>query len=362
MITRLRRLRLRLFLIPVVLGVALVLGMTSASAAAPRVEEFGPIPNPLGTPCEIEFDRGGALWIEQIAANSLGRFDPSTGQFTETPLPTPGAIPGGMEQGPDGGIWFPEVVGNQIVRLDPATRTMREFPLPWAGALAGKYGASASDDLTFGDDGAAYFTLIGLSAIGRLDIRTGRFSKIPISPGAVTAIIQRGPHSTIIAAETARNQMMVLDEKTQTVKEYPLPKQLAGPQGVTTGSDGAVWFTEALGQRLGRLDIDTGKISEVDLLAKRGGQPLPVSPGNPLPVPTTMKTGGDGKLYFTEGGLLFPSLGNKIGIYDIRSGTLQEVRTPSPGSTPCDLNTQHKNEVWFGELVANKVGRIKIGN
>lgn len=330
-----------------------------------RIEEFGPIPNPLGTPCEIEFDRDGYLWIEQIAANSMGRFDVESGEFREYPLPTPGAIPGGMELGPDGGIWFPEVIGNQIVRLDPATGGMREFPLPWAGALGngggGRYGASASDDLTFGTDGAAYFTLIGLSAIGRLDIKTGEFSKIPIATGAVIAIIQPGPGDTIVAAETVRNQIVVLDLHTLTVREFPLPQPLSGPQGITTGIDGAVWFTEALGQRLGRLDVETGEITEVDLIAKRGDQPLPITPGNPLPVPTTMKTAGDGKLYFTQGGLLFPSFGNKIGVYDIRTGQLEEITTPSPASTPCDLNTQKDDEVWVGLLVANKVGRIQLG-
>ena len=40
----------------------------------------------------------------------------------------------------------------------------------------------------------------------------------------------------------------------QGVTEYPLPA--AGlPEGITTGPDGALWFTESNGNRIGRLAV-----------------------------------------------------------------------------------------------------------
>jgi virginiamycin B lyase len=40
---------------------------------------------------------------------------------------------------------------------------------------------------------------------------------------------------------------------TGTFTEYPVPTANAKPLGITTGPDGNIWFTEVTGHKLGRL-------------------------------------------------------------------------------------------------------------
>lgn len=339
------------------------LGAASGAQAAPFIEEIGPMPTPASAPCEIEFDSTGRyLWIEQIASNSMGRLDTQTNRIDEFPLPTPGAIPGGMELGPDGNIWFPEVLGNQMVRLNTATGEMTEFPIPINSLTGSAFGTALSDDVTFGTDGRLYFTLIGRNAIGQMNIQTGEIKEIPLKiAGAAPAIIQRGPGDTVIFGTVGSNKIFAYDTKTEKLRMYSVPS--FSTQGITTGPDGAIWYSAALTQRIGRVDPETGDVREISIFALRrqNGLPeLPVSPGNPIPFPTTMRTGGDGAIYFSQNGLLYPSLGNKIGRYDPATGAYADLETPSPFSTACDLNTQKPDEVWAGLFVANKVARIKI--
>jgi len=328
-----------------------VIALPSHARGAERIEEFTGFSNGAA-PCEIEFDRQGILWTELVNANAIGRLDTDTGAIKEFPLPTPGAQPGGMELGPDGGIWFPEVMANKIVRLDPATGDMREFPIPWGGF-------AASDDVTFGKDGALYFTLIGLNAVGRMDIKTGAMKKFDIpSRPAGPAIIQPGPGTLLLFGMIFTNKVGTLDTASGRIREYSVPG--FPTQGVTLGPDNAIWYTSPLSQSFGRIDVQTGDVTDYNIIALRRKEKLPLGPGSPFPTPTTIRTGGDGKLYFGEGGLLFPSFGNKIGKFDPRTKELTEIETPSPGSTPCDQNVQKPDEVWTGLFTGNAVGRIRV--
>ena len=45
------------------------------------------------------------------------------------------------------------------------------------------------------------------------------------------------------------------------INEYTLPMKKSGPYGITVGHDGAIWFTENGGNRIGRISLD-GKITE----------------------------------------------------------------------------------------------------
>jgi virginiamycin B lyase len=66
-----------------------------------------------------------------------------------------------------------------------------------------------------------------------------------------------------------------------------------GPLGITTGPDGAIWFTGPGGNCIGRISAD-GEVREF---------PLP----SPASFPVAITTGPDGALWFTEG------RGNRIG-------------------------------------------------
>src|ERR1700693_2055878 len=72
----------------------------------------------------------------------------------------------------------------------------------------------------------------------------------------------------------------------QPVTEFPVPTANALPVGIVSGPDGALWFTELLGNKIGRITT-AGVIIEF---------PLP-TPGSG---PVGIAPGPDGALWFAE--------------------------------------------------------------
>ena len=88
------------------------------------------------------------------------------------------------------------------------------------------------------------------------------------------------------------------------------------PGTLTAGPDGAIWFGEGAGNKIGRLTTD-GQITEF---------PVPSTPG----APATIITGPDGALWFLE------HLGNKIARMTTQ-GAFTEWPIPTPDSQPQGL-------------------------
>src|SRR5262245_61055452 len=77
----------------------------------------------------------------------------------------------------------------------------------------------------------------------------------------------------------------------QTITEFTIPTTDSHPEGITVGPDGALWFTEFSGQKIGRVTT-AGFFTE-----------FPVPPS----FPSGITAGPDGALWFTESGLGFGS-------------------------------------------------------
>src|SRR5438034_1077440 len=50
-----------------------------------------------------------------------------------------------------------------------------------------------------------------------------------------------------------------------TITEFPLPNAGSGPTTIAIAPDGALWFTEAAGNRIGRMMADGTGLKEFDL-------------------------------------------------------------------------------------------------
>ncbi|MFI5623283.1 hypothetical protein ACIA03_07440 [Nocardioides sp. NPDC051685] len=321
------------------------------------------LPEPVSGPCEIEFDDDGRAWIEEVTGNAITRFDPSSKQFTRFPVDQPLSVPGGMEIGPDGGLWFAQVSRNLITRLDPADGSMESSTIPAALRITAplQAGTALASDVTTGKDGAMWFTMSGVAALGRVDIETREVEVIPLptplsTTTLITQIIQPGPGNLLVVSLGAANKIATIDVFTRQIKEYVVPTAASLPQGVTTDRHGRVWFTESLGQKFGWLDIATGKIKEFSILELRGLGDL--SLGNPLPFPGPIREGSDGKIYIAQGGF---EGGNKIGQFDPSTGAYREFVVPTPMAGICDLNSTQDGAIWFGEFTGNAIGRLDIG-
>jgi virginiamycin B lyase len=126
------------------------------------------------------------------------------------------------------------------------------------------------------------------------------------------------------------------------VTEFPIPTADSGPRHIAAGPDGALWFTEFFGNKIGRITA-AGSITEF---------PLP----SPFRGPFGITAGPDGALWFTESGL--PG-GNKIGRLTT-AGSLSEFLIPTPDSSPAGIAAGPDGALWFTELLANKIGRAAL--
>ena len=98
-------------------------------------------------------------------------------------------------------------------------------------------------------------------------------------------------------------------ERRVVIEEYTLLNRASGPYGIATWPDGALWFTEMHGGRIGRITTE-GEISTY---------PLPTADAGPA----VIAAGPDSALWFTE------HQGNKIGRIST-DGSIEEYPLPTP--------------------------------
>jgi virginiamycin B lyase len=378
---------------------ACALAMAPQFSAAQTITEPGIVPTPLAGPCETRFDENGILWIEEWMAqptSKIGRFDQTTGSYTEINL-EPASVPGGLTEGTDGAVWFPEEVGNRIIRINPSDGSLAYYPIPWTNALQVNiatggvanaltsaiflllgnnptglplnYGVGLSSDITTGQDGAFWFPLPFLNAIGRFDPSAApsqqwSYYTLPTSDALASLsstplnIIKQGPGNLVVWIEPVANKIGTINVFTKQITEYPVPTPASLPGGVNKGppGDGNIWFTEALGQKIGKINPANGRITEYGLVSLESILGALLGGGLPLPLPSTIAPGSDGNLYFVNNGLLVG--GNTIFRFNPQTQSLALFSTPTLLSSPCELNNQVPGQLWFGELLGNKVGEL----
>jgi virginiamycin B lyase len=148
--------------------------------------------------------------------------------------------------------------------------------------------------------------------------------------------ITLGPDGALWFVERAGNKIGRITT-TGSITEFSIPTSNSSPAAITTGPDGALWFTELLGGKIGRITT-AGAITEFTV-------PTPFSG------PAGITTGPDGALWFTEFN------GNRIGRLTA-AGAFSEFPIPTPGSQPSFITTGPDGALWFTEFAGNKIGRI----
>jgi streptogramin lyase len=126
-----------------------------------------------------------------------------------------------------------------------------------------------------------------------------------------------------------------------TVVEYPLSTS-GYPLGIAPGTDGNLWFTEYIGNKIGKI-TPSGSITEY----------VVPTPGASL---AGIAAGPDGSLWFAE------RFGGKIGRITT-SGAITEYVIPTTGSaTPYFIAAGPDGNLWFTEFDHdNNIGKITTG-
>jgi virginiamycin B lyase len=156
--------------------------------------------------------------------------------------------------------------------------------------------------------------------------------------------IAAGPDGALWFAEYAGNKIGRITTSGDFT-EYALPNANSGPWWIAAGPDGALWFTESTGNRIGHIST-AGTITEY---------PIPTADSSPVGI----VTGPDGALWFTESGYHV----NKIGRITT-AGAITEYPVsagPAGPGTPWGIITGPDRALWFTEFFGGPgIGRITL--
>lgn len=170
-------------------------------------------------------------------------------------------------------------------------------------------------------------------------VQAATFSEFPIPTPGNPAGLTAGPDGALWFTEQEGNKVGRLT-LAGTITEFPIPTAGSVPLAIAAGPDGALWFAEQAGNAIGRITT-AGAITE-----------FPVPAANVFPA--GIAAGPDGAMWFTE------QFGNQISRITT-SGAITEFPIPTPASRPLGIASGPDGAMWFSEFDGNKIGRITTG-
>ncbi|HEV2236945.1 MAG TPA: Virginiamycin B lyase [Ktedonobacterales bacterium] len=258
-------------------------------------------------------------------------------------LPDPEAQPTPIAATPDGTIWFSELSSNSNIGRITARSGLTVLPLP---------APRAPIALTPGPDGALWYAAQG-NEIGRLS-PDGALTAFPIQhPGYTTSPsgesevdlqdLTTGPDGalwfTAASLSFAPNYGAIGRITTSgVVTWFPVPDKDGSPVSIVTATDGALWFTEPGANAIGRLTTAGGFTSFAVPTAK--SFPYRITPGP------------DGALWFTEHDT------SRIGRITLQ-GKITEYIIPD-GGAPWGIVAGPDGALWYTEKYGPELGRVSV--
>ncbi len=127
------------------------------------------------------------------------------------------------------------------------------------------------------------------------------------------------------------------------ISVFPVGTADVSPSDITSGPDGTIWFTEAMGDAIGMINPTTHAVTQF---------PLPSNVGFINGDQVSITAGPDGNLWFAD------SRSNTIGMINPTSDAISVFPVPTPNAAIQDITTGPDGNIWFTEQGANKVGVI----
>ncbi len=281
-----------------------------------------PVPTAASQPYGIGVDTNGRVWFTENATNKFARFDPSNNNFTEWNVTTPNSQPHNVfvklvtaSNASVTQIFFTEFASSKIARFDSSTNNLTEWTLPAGSNPAGIY-VDENNDIWFAESGR--------DIIARLVTSTNTLTEWTL-PGATST------------------------PGTPLLKPWGIYVQV-----VTTPyySNRFVWFTETLGNKIGRLEVTSNRLTIWDLSSLGFGsyQPTDLTIGVFQTLPVAIITNMNDRISV---------LGNDTG-----GGSLyQESILSTPSSGPMGVTYDSpRNAAWFAENNAGIIANLNTTN
>lgn len=166
-----------------------------------------------------------------------------------------------------------------------------------------------------------------------------------LSAGGCTIAVSDGSAMLELSATNTPASISVVAPAAVTFDEYPIPSALPYPDGIVSGPDGALWFTEAgTANKIGRIPTNATPGSGAQI----GEFPIPTAFSHAAGI----AAGQDGALWFAEcAGRIAriptdatPGSGAQIAEYP-----------SSPNNNPFGLAVALNGSIWYGDGLSNSV-------
>jgi streptogramin lyase len=279
----------------------------------------------------------------------------ASGGVIEYPVPNPiapgsacfgcgQASLGGIVAGADGNLWFVNGGQYKVGRMAPSG-AITQFDLPTV--VGGPY------SITAGPDGNIWVTTNALGQARQdwiLRIRPdGAVTQFQAGTGSGLSgtgpeHITPGPDGNLWFTEFWSNRIGRMTP-AGNLTEFPIPTANSAPRGIVAGPDGNLWFVEADFNRTGVARITTtGVVTEYSL----GGSALDQLQ------PTDIVVGHDGNLWMNQ---THPSAPQGEIVRVALDGSLKVFAMPK-GTRPSGMASGPDGNIWFTDWSGNTIGRM----
>ncbi len=200
-----------------------------------------------GQPHGIVTGPDGALWFTYFNRPALGRIT-TGGVASLHPLPLAVEHPvqaHSITVGPDGALWFTEFLGDRIARYVPGNPPQfAEFELT---------PGSRPHGIITGPDGAIWFAEQGRHRIGRMSVAGQLLEEIWTGRNSGPHELAVDQYGQVWFTEIEANRVSRMDPVTKAIERFCIPTPNSAPGYIVAGPDGAMWFHERYGHKIGRI-------------------------------------------------------------------------------------------------------------
>jgi virginiamycin B lyase len=336
---------------------------TIAAATRPTVSEFAlNWPSPLhGSTHELALGKD-FIFVTGQNMDLVAKCNYQGEVCAYYPMPA-GSGPHGLLIDKFDRLWVSLEFAGLVVQLDKSGAIVLQHDVRLFAEGAGVPINTAPHGIGLDADGETiWFTGKRTSTVGRIH-PNGRVDHFQLNTlAALPIILQAGPDGGIWGSELLGNAILHVSRDGQ-VREFATPTRDSGPIGVVPDPTGnGMWFTEGTGMKIGKIDLQ-GNISE-------------------FPVPAFQKTDTLASLCFDRENNLWVQVyvdqnsDNPDGtdyvvmfdksIRDMPAGEISGVPVvtyalASKGSMMHRIKLDLKGNLWFTEMMTDKLGRIALG-
>lgn len=277
------------------------------------------------------------------------------------PMP-PGSGPHGLLIDKLGRLWVSLEFAGLVVQLDKDGAIVRQHDVRLFAQGAATPINPAPHGIGLDADGETiWFTGKRTSTVGRIN-PSGQIEHFQLNNlAALPIILQAGPDGGIWGSELLGNAILNVCREG-IVREFPTPTKPSGPIGVIADpTENCMWFAEGTAMKIGKIDM-LGNITE-------------------YPVPAFQKTDTLASLCFdcdlnlwvqvyvdqassepegTDYVLMFDKSIRQLGSGDISGVPVTTYALPSKGSMMHRIKLDLTGNLWFTEMMTDKLGRIAL--